>query len=416
MVVNYRILLVSQAASSLLRQARSTHRYLEIAHAKILMFAPLPLLAALFVACSGSAEPEPTSPVEGESELALAADSDASSADKGRRDGDGRGSRGRGRGHHRPPPEPSGQSCEVAGETFPDGAGVPSGDTCNSCGCNDGSVTCTLALCNDPGTCTSNLELADGVCSRFPLDPCRSQDPDCDEDGGASCTAAGQTFPDGEAVPSGDSCNSCSCDDGSVACTEIGCEPVVCALFVEESDGVCSRFPLDPASRRIPTASTTAAPVRPPGRRSRTAATCPPVTSCNSCGCNDGSVLCTAVACEPGRLRAVRGSSPTASARAFRSTPACRRIPDCVDDGGSCEAAGQTFPNGSAVPSGDSCNSCGCNDGSVLCTAVACEPVFCALFVERSDGVCSRFPLDPCKSQDPDCLEPPSDPVAPQQP
>jgi hypothetical protein len=200
-------------------------------------------------------------------------------------------------------------------------------------------VVCTLALC-EPVVCAAFLEESDGVCSRFPLDPCRSQDPDCGE-GGASCEVAGQTFPDGSAVPSGDSCNSCGCNDGSVACTEVACEPVFCALFVEESDGVCSRFPLDP------------------------------------CISQD---------------------------------------PDCLDAGGSCEVAGQTFPNGSGVPSGDSCNGCGCNDGSVICTAVACEPVACALFIEESDGVCSRFPLDPCRSQDPDCLQPAPEPTDPSQP
>ncbi len=218
----------------------------------ILKFTPLPLLAALFIACSGSAEPEPTTPVEGDSELALIADdaSAAPTADKGRRQKDRRGRRGRGHGRHRPPAEPSGQACEVAGQTFADGAGVPSGDSCNSCGCNDGSVICTLALC-EPVLCAAFIEEPDGVCSRFPLDPCRSQDPDCDE-GGSTCEVAGQTFPDGSAVPSGDSCNSCGCNDGSVACTEVACEPVACALFVEESDGVCSRFPLDPCISQDP--------------------------------------------------------------------------------------------------------------------------------------------------------------------
>ena len=48
---------------------------------------------------------------------------------------------------------------------------------------------------------------------------------------------------------------------------------------------------------------------------------------------------------------------------------------------------------------------CGCNDGKVLCTAVACPPVVCALFLEQPDGVCRRFPLDPCITQDPDCTQ-----------
>jgi hypothetical protein len=39
----------------------------------------------------------------------------------------------------------------------------------------------------------------------------------------------------------------------------------------------------------------------------------------------------------------------------------------------------------------------------VNCTRIGCEEVACLAFIEESDGVCSRFPLDPCKSQDPDC-------------
>jgi len=71
--------------------------------------------------------------------------------------------------------------------------------------------------------------------------------------------------------------------------------------------------------------------------------------------------------------------------------------------GRSCEAGGQSFADGAEVPSGDSCNSCSCTDGDVTCTEAACDPVFCAEFVEESDAVCSRFPLDPCSFQDPDC-------------
>jgi hypothetical protein len=228
--------------------------------ANISKLTPLPLLAALFLACSGSPEPEATTPIEGDSEQALAAGDaaavdGAAVTDKGRHgrghDRDHRGGRGRGRGHHHPPPEPSGASCEVAGQTFPDGAGVPSGDSCNSCGCNDGSVICTLALC-EPVFCAEFIEQPDGVCSRFPLDPCQFQDPDCADAGDGSCVAAGQTFPNGSAVPSGDSCNSCGCTDGEITCTDVACEPVACALFIEESDGVCSRFPLDPCKSQDP--------------------------------------------------------------------------------------------------------------------------------------------------------------------
>lgn len=76
---------------------------------------------------------------------------------------------------------------------------------------------------------------------------------------------------------------------------------------------------------------------------------------------------------------------------------------DDPEGGASCEVAGQTFPDGSTVPSGDCGNTCFCVDGSVLCQTAGCPPVQCAQYVEEPDGVCRRFPLDPCKFQDPDC-------------
>lgn len=176
-----------------------------------------PLSLVLFIAaCSGSADPgsAPAATVAGESTFELdsadgapadtntavdaAGEEDASAdVDKGR-DREGRGARRHRRGHHHhhhgnggghapqepqepppppPPPEP-GQSCEAAGQTFPDGSGVPSGDSCNTCSCSDGSLICTLALC-EPVFCALFVEQPDGVCSRFSLDPCISQDPDC---------------------------------------------------------------------------------------------------------------------------------------------------------------------------------------------------------------------------------------------
>jgi hypothetical protein len=390
-------------------------------------YAPVPLLMVFVAACSGSADSEsasdPTTPGESTFALDSAEGVDANAqvdaeVDKGRgRARQSEARRHRGGPHHPhhggggtptpPPPEP-GQSCEAAGQTFPDGSGVPSGDSCNTCSCADGSVVCTLALC-EPVFCALFVEESDGVCSRFPNDPCISQDPDCVDDGG-SCEAAGQTFPNGSDVPSGDSCNSCGCNDGSVTCTLALCEPVVCALFVEQPDGVCSRFPLDPCISQDPDCIDDGGSCEAAGQTFPNGSAVPSGDDCNSCGCNDGSVICTLAACDPVFCALFVEESDGVCSR-FPNDPCISQDPDCFD-GGSCEAAGQSFPNGSAVPSGDDCNTCGCNDGSVLCTLALCEPVFCALFVEQSDGFCSRFPNDPCISQDPDCTSA-SEPTAP---
>jgi hypothetical protein len=148
-----------------------------------------PFSAMLVIACSAATEPEPLPSADGDAELALTASADDDAAPTEGLDASRRGQRAEGRGHRHgrhhhghgggtPPPPPVGQSCEVAGQTFPDGGAVPSGDSCNTCGCNDGGVICTLALC-EPVVCAAFVEAPDGVCSRFPLDPCKTQDPDC---------------------------------------------------------------------------------------------------------------------------------------------------------------------------------------------------------------------------------------------
>jgi hypothetical protein len=39
-----------------------------------------------------------------------------------------------------------------------------------------------------------------------------------------SCTQDGQVYADGDEVPAPDSCNSCSCENGQIACTAMACE------------------------------------------------------------------------------------------------------------------------------------------------------------------------------------------------
>jgi hypothetical protein len=180
-----------------------------------------------------------------------------------------------------------------------------------------------------------------------------------------ACDVAGQTFPDGSSIPSNDRCTRCTCDDGRLVCNAIPCEPIGCEPSIEAPDGICSRSALDPCISQDPDCGTSA----------------------------------DAGACKPGE-----------------QGPDCGT--DVEVDAGSCQAAAQTFQAGSTVPSGDACNTCACNQGSVTCTDRTSEPVFCALFVEAPDGTCSRFQLDPCISQDPDCVSPeasvePSPPLPP---
>jgi hypothetical protein len=141
----------------------------------------------------------------------------------------------------------------------------------------------------------------------------------CDGDSPTSrdCVVDDIVYHDGSAVPAPDECNSCTCEDGVVACTEIACEP---------GRGECIAN----------------------GITYQDGASVPSPDGCNTCACNDGLVLCTELACGP--------------------------------DDQACVVDGTSYAHGASVPSPDGCNTCACNDGLVLCTELACPSDACSVF------------------------------------
>ena len=181
-----------------------------------------------------------------------------------------------------------GSSCVYQGKSYPAGSSFPASDGCNACTCqSSGMVACTaracvndcsaigaayasvvekakvcdpsrtgqctaVALTNLPCGCTTPvnaenqealaqlaaLEMqADAACSAV-CSPCVPPGPgtctpngSCEEAplrASASCKVGGVVYPSGTSgIPDPTSCNKCSCEDGQLSCTEIGC-PVPC--------------------------------------------------------------------------------------------------------------------------------------------------------------------------------------------
>src|SRR5688572_1516495 len=158
------------------------------------------------------------------------------------------------------------------------------------------------------------------------------------------------------------------CQDADVADCGVGCGGVVCALFIEESNGYCSRRDDDPCIAQDPDCGNAVQPDPAPYP-------------------GDDPVACAAIA-EIGDGVCKRDPADP-----------CRfQDPDCVPDGtepgdpgGGGSTPGDPGGGGGSEPGnpGDP------NDPGV-------PPIACAEYIELSDGVCKRDPADPCIFQDPD--------------
>ena len=202
-----------------------------------------------------------------------------------------------------PKPEPT--TCTLGcGTVVPVGwGGNDEGDNaCNTCGCMEsGLLRCTLIACPDlPCPAKKSCELQCGT-----------------------VVADGWTGKD----EGTNDCNTCSCRDGGLACTKMGCpnskecpkpEPTTCTLG-------CG----------------TVVPVGWSGHDEGD-------NACNTCGCMESGLLrCTLIAC------------PDLPCPAKKS---------CELQCGTVVADGWT---GKGEGTND-CNTCSCNDGALGCTKIAC--------------------------------------------
>lgn len=120
------------------------------------------------------------------------------------------------------------------------------GDECNVCDPADTSCveTAVVKECGSTGLCRADVATCGGA------------------DGG--CDYDGTRYDEGASFPSSDGCNTCSCEDGGVACTEMACDPGGCDYE---------------------------------GKHYEEGASFPSTDGCNNCGCSGGDVVCTLMAC-----------------------------------------------------------------------------------------------------------------------
>jgi hypothetical protein len=151
-------------------------------------------------------------------------------------------------------------SCTVDGYRYQDGVrGIPAGDGCNTCSCDDGQAACTVMACNTAGNgsgggpsgCEVDGEpVSNGAADIAAPDGCNTcscvnGDLVCTDIACPStfCTYNGTFYDDGDSFPAIDGCNTCTCVEGAVSCTEIGCvDPGGCTSGADCDMGEMCQF------------------------------------------------------------------------------------------------------------------------------------------------------------------------------
>jgi hypothetical protein len=131
-------------------------------------------------------------------------------------------------------------------------------------------------------------------------------DDDGEDTPGDRCTANGVTYDEGESIPARDSCNTCTCLDGQVACTARGCAEPQCTYdgrMYDVGDTFMSTDGCNTCScagTNLVACTERACNVEPLSCDSAgtTLASGQSIyDGCNTCTCFDGSMQCTLIDC-----------------------------------------------------------------------------------------------------------------------
>ncbi|HVU03669.1 MAG TPA: hypothetical protein VHE30_18045 [Polyangiaceae bacterium] len=173
---------------------------------------------------------------------------------------------------------------------------------------------------------------------------------------GDPCAAANQK------APAADGCNTCTCTEGSWACTEMACladggspPPPVCTPGTTKPAGDTCNTCTCNASGDEWLCTRTACTVCNPGQTTN--------DGCNACSCVDGQWACTDRACPPpacidGETKKMDCNTCTCSGGVWACTKIGCPPPVCTN--------GDTKYDG--------CNMCSCMNGAWGCTTKACPP------------------------------------------
>ncbi|XP_043562077.1 von Willebrand factor C and EGF domain-containing protein-like isoform X2 [Chiloscyllium plagiosum] len=255
------------------------------------------------------------------------------------------------------------------GIEFPVGQIWSPGDPCEVCVCQeDGSIVCKRTECLE--TCAHPI-LVPGQCC-----------PDCS----AGCTYGGVTYQNNESFPStSDSCLTCICLSGSVACSPMECK--VRCTYPFHSEGECCPLCIDCnyEGRKVTNGQSFQPENRP----------------CYQCKCQFGEVSCDILMCEP----------PSCENPYSMPGECCPTCSVCLYDGQVLEDGGYY------ISATDPCVVCLCKEGNVECDwkGDSCTELECEEPLLHIPGSCC--PMCPDLSTESSVLYPPiTDNMIPEKP
>ncbi|XP_047738702.1 mucin-5AC [Hyalella azteca] len=287
-------------------------------------------------------------------------------------------------------------ACYYNGIEYTNGSSVPPNKCQDNCICINGEVSCQQAACPPapPAFLRCVVSERDACCPSY---QCPNETETTTV--GPTCIKEGQSYSEGDHVPSPDVCSDCFCVDGRIVCATLECEapgprctpaPVPegvccpesydCIEEIQESGTTLPPSATDATETAEPLDSTTASPPSSDavnvcvvgGVQFGDGEDVPVENSCQeSCSCSSGDLLCVLRKCPdkpPSFLRcaAVRNSTD-------QCCPTYECPPATNIDASSCKRDGITYADGDYVNSTNVCTDCYCVQGEIVCATLECE-------------------------------------------
>lgn len=248
------------------------------------------------------------------------------------------------------------------------------------------------------------------------------------------CELDGTTYKDGTSFKDADGCNSCSCHDGEIACTQLGCIAGTCSYdgqtydigekFITGDGSVCVCVSNVTIECTVGSGDECSGLVTGYEALLERARVCDPkaanectqlVSGGLNCGCetfinpngfsrNAAAELEKRIAVNGCGQEVLCGPCPPAPARGYcTANGQCADLHDFGEERG-CKVGGVIYPSGaSGIQDPFSCNQCVCQDGELACDDAGC-PKPCPDNTKPGKGCAECGPSDNCLIVEYDCM------------